>query len=203
MVKPNILNIQIAKEWAGSSGDFIKALKGPGVAKPAADANVLTKWLVTGFYLLILTHAVNIGFYVLGPATGGGIVTGITNLISFAIFAFLQTWIVWFSFAKREPSCCFCFIACIEDFQPMHLLYGILLVLNGVSQALTAVQALMGALAALTALAPIGIVTLIFAVLYLLYAVSQICAGCCLVQLGSKKAGVDIPGGAPAEMVGA
>lgn len=199
MVKPNILNIQIAKEWAGSSGDFIKALKGPGVAKPAADANVLTKWLVTGFYILILTHAVNIGVYFL--ASPAFLVTGITNFITFFIFAFLQTWIVWYSFAKREPSCCFCFIACIEDFQPMHLLYGILLVLNGVSQALTALQALSGALAVITS--PLGIVTLIFAVLYGLYAVCQICAGCCLVQLGSKKAGVDIPGGAPAEMVGA
>jgi len=203
MVKPNIFNIQIVKDWAGSSGDFIKALKGPGVGKPAADVNVLAKWMVTGFYVLILTHAVNIGYYALGPASGGGVVAGITNLISITVVEFLKTWIVWYGFVKREPSCCFCFICCIEDFQPMHLLYGILLVLNGIGQALTALSVLQGAISALTALAPIGIVTLIFAVLYVFYAVCQLCSGVCLVQLGGKKAGVDIPGGAPAEMVGA
>jgi hypothetical protein len=202
MVKPNIFNLQIAKEWAGTSGEFIKVLMGPGVGKPAADVTVLTKWMVTAFWCQILTQAVGIGVQVVNPAAGASaLVAGITNFITFVIMAFLQTWIIWYGFVKREPSCCFCCIACIEDFQPMHLLYGILLVLNGISQALTALQAIAAALAVITTV--YGILYLIFVVFYCLYAVCNICAGICPVQRGGKKAGVDIPGGAPAEMVGA
>merc|ERR1719409_1144872 len=55
------------------------------------------------------------------------------GLVGGCVGAFLSTWITWFCFVKREPSCCFCCV-CVEDFKFMHLIYGILLILNGVSQ---------------------------------------------------------------------
>merc|ERR1719371_15857 len=94
--------------------------------------------MVTGMWLLILSHLINIGYWFLS----GAVVSGVIAFAQYAIGAFVQTWVFWFAFVKREPSCCYLCVLCIEDFKPMHLIAGILVLLSGVSQALNALQAL-------------------------------------------------------------
>jgi len=56
----------------------------------------------------------------------------------------------------------------------------------------------MGMLANITD--PTTIVYLVYVVFYCLYGVCMACAGLCLVKLGSKEAGVNVPG---ADKIGA
>jgi hypothetical protein len=149
---------------------------------------MLQKWLVTSMYVLILAYLVNIGYFALG---GGGLVTGIISFVQYAIQVFLQTWIFWYAFCKRDPPCCFCCVFCIEDWKPMHLVAGLLLLLSGLLQALNTVQILVSMLSTITE--PATILYAIFVVFYVLYAVCMCCVGLCLIKLGGKKAGVDIP----------
>jgi len=184
-----IFDISIVKAWAASSGDFIAACKGPGAGAPSEDPKVFTKWLVLSMYLLILTHLVNIGYFVV---SGGNVVSGVISFVQYAIMAFLQTWIFWYAFAKRDPPCCFCCVVCIEDWKPMHLIMGILLLLSGVMQAVNTVLQLLNLMSLGIAFIAF-IVYAVFTVLYCLYALSMCGVGLCLVKIGGKKAGVDIP----------
>merc|ERR1711998_829020 len=104
---------------------------------------VLTKWLVTSMWMLILAYLFQIGYY---AVSGGGVVSGVINFVIYAIQVFLQTWAIWFCFAKREPPCCCFCVVCLEDWKPMHLVAGILLTLSGVLQVLSAVQTLLSLL---------------------------------------------------------
>jgi hypothetical protein len=192
-----IFDIGILKEWIGTSGEFFKVCAGPGLGAPSDDPKVLTKWLVSSMYVLIITYLVNIGYFVLG---GGGIVGGLIAFVQYAITAFIQTWVFWYAFAKREPPCCCLLVVCIEDWKPMHLIMGVLLVLSGVLQAINSVLALLTMLANMTTAA---MVYAVFVAFYCLYAVTLCGVGLCLVKIGGKKAGVDVPGGAPSEQVGA
>jgi len=183
-VKPKC-DVGIVKEWVGTSGEFIGACKGPGVGKPSEDPAVLTKFLVSGMYCMLLAYIV---FFIQGFVPGGAGV-GVSGLVSGVLSAFVSTWIVWFSFVKREPSCCF-FCVCIEDFKFMHLIYGILLILSGLSQTYTYLMAL---LTMLSVMGPSTIVYIVGVVFIVLYSLCQIGAGVCLVKIGGKKAGVEIP----------
>lgn len=173
----------IVKEWFGALGDFVAACKGPGVGKPSEDPAVLTKWLVSGMYCMMLAYIV---FFVHGVLYG---TMAIGGLISGVLGAFVSTWVGWFCFVKREPSCCFCCV-CIEDFKFMHLIYGILLILSGVSQAYNQIMLVLDML---SVMGPSTIVFIIGVVFIVLYGICQIGAGVCLVKIGGKKAGVDIP----------
>lgn len=182
-----IADVSILKAWIGSSGDFLAVCKGPGVGAPNDDPKTLQKWLVTSMYVLIIAYLVNIGYYAVG---GGGIVTGVISFVQYAIQVFIQTWIFWYAFCKREPPCCCLCVVCIEDWKPMHLVAGVLLLLSGVLQALNAVQAL---LLLLSVMNLATILYIVFVVFYCLYALCMCAVGLCLIKLGGKKAGVDIP----------
>jgi len=65
-----------------------------------------------------IAYLINIGYFVV---SGGGAVSGIIAFVQYAITAFIQTWLFWFMFAKREPACCCFCVVCIEDWKPMHL----------------------------------------------------------------------------------
>jgi len=186
----------IVKEWIGTSGGFVAACKGPGIGKPSEDPAVLTKFLVSGMYCMLLSH---ICFFVSGALNQQMAVGG---LVQACISAFLSTWISWFCFVKREPSCCFVCV-CIEDFKFMHLIWGILLIVGGVSQVYNYILGPFGLLKLLEFItAPYAIVFAIGVVFIVLYSVCNIGAGVCLVKIGSKKAGVDLPDaakGAPEE----
>lgn len=80
----------------------------------------------------------------------------------------------------------------------MNLIVGLLLVLNGVLQVLGQITQLLTIIANITN--PASIVWLIYFLFYVLYAVCTTCAGLCLVKLGSKEAGVEVPG---ADKIGA
>jgi len=193
-----IFDMGIVKDWFGTMGEFIGILKGPGAAKPSEDPAVLTKWIVLSMYVLIVSYAFQIAYYALG---GGNIVDGVYNFVVNSIYAVLQTWITWYAFVKREPNCCFCCIVCIEDWKPMHTVFGILMILGGVSQCFNAITFV------LTLLSNMGIATImyiVFTVFIVLYAICTIATGLCLVKIGAKKSGIEVPGadkvGAPEEL---
>jgi len=189
-----IFDTGIVKQWAGTSGEFLKVALKPGLGAPSDDPNVCAKWMATGMWLLILSHLINIGYWFLA----GAVVSGVIAFVQYAIFAFLQTWVFWFAFIKREPSCCYLCVVCIEDFKPMHLIAGILVLLSGISQAYNALMGLLQYLSVITE--PTYLVYAVYVVFILLYALSQVGVGLCLIKVGGKKAGVEVPG---AEKVGA
>jgi len=189
-----IFDIGIVKEWIATSGEFFKVCTGPGAGAPSDDPKVLTKWLVLSMYVMIITYLINIGYFVL---SGGGIVGGLISFAQYVITAFIQTWIFWFMFAKREPACCCFCVVCIEDWKPMHLVAGILLILSGALQAVNSVLSLLTMLANMTTAV---MVYAVFVAFYCLYAVTLIGVGLCLVKAGGKRAGVEVPG---ADKVGA
>jgi hypothetical protein len=183
------------KAWIGSSKDFLAVCKKPGVGAPSDDPAVLTKWLVSSMYCLILSYAVNIGYmFVNDPTT---VMTGVSSFASGAVSAFLSTWIFWYAFVHRETPCCAVCIFCIEDWKPMHLVMGCLLALSGVLQVLSFAAALPGMLATM---GPATILYLVFIVFYAFYAVCMLCVGLCLIKAGGKKAGIEVPG---ADKIGA
>ena len=95
-----IFDMGIVKEWFGTSGEFLKLAFKPGAGAPSDDPAVCTKWMVSGMWCLILSYLINIGYWFLA----GFVVTGVTAFVQNAIFAFLQTWVFWYAFIKREPS---------------------------------------------------------------------------------------------------
>jgi len=191
-----IFDMGIVKEWFGTSGEFLKLAFKPGAGAPSDDPAVCTKWMVSGMWCLILSYLINIAYYVLIP--DGEVATGVQAFVSWSIYAFLQTWVFWYAFIKREPSCCYLFVVCIEDFKPMHLIAGILILLSGVFQVYNAIMGLLPYLSQITE--PVYLVYTVYVVFILLYAITQVAAGLCLIKIGGKKAGVEVPG---ADKVGA
>jgi hypothetical protein len=189
-----IFDIGIVKQWFGSSGDFLKVAFKPGLGAPSDDPAMCTKWMVTGMWFLILGYLVNVAYWFLA----GYVVTGVIAFVQNALGAFLQTWVFWYAFIKREPSCCYLCVVCIEDFQPMHLIAGILLILSGVYQCYTGVMGLLPYVDLITQ--PEYLVMAGYVVFIVLYAIANVGTGLCLVKIGGKKAGVEVPG---AEKVGA
>jgi hypothetical protein len=199
MVGVKIADMTIFKAWFGSLKDFIAVATKPGVGAPSDDPAVLTKWMVSGMYCLILSYLVNIGYYAVNHQDGmiSGLIGGAIAFIQFACYAFLSTWILWYGFVHRETPCCAVCIFCIEDWKPMHLVAGCLLTLSGVLQVLTYAATLPGMLANM------GLATIlyiVFVVFYAFYAVCLLCAGLCLIKSGGKKAGIEVPG---ADKIGA
>jgi hypothetical protein len=192
----SVANMGIVKAWFGSSKDFIAVALKPGVGAPSDDPAVLTKWLVSSMWCLIIGYAIYIGYWVVLFPTD--IVGGVITFIQFALYAFLSTWIFWYGFVKAETPCCAVCIVCIEDWKPMHLVMGILLTLSGVLQVLGRVSDLLNLLSNIGELSTI--LYLVFFVFYALYAVCLTCAGLCLIKMGGKKAGVEVPG---ADKIGA
>jgi len=186
-----VFDTSIVKDWSATSGEFIKLAMKPGAGAPSDDPAVCTKWMVLGMWVLILSYLVNIGYWFLS----GAVVSGVIAFVQNSIFAFLQTWIFWYAFIKREPSCCYLCVVCIEDFKPMHLIAGILTLLSGIFQCYNAIMGLLPYIAQITE--PAYLVYTVYVVFILLYAITQVGVGLCLIKIGGKKAGVDT--GAPVE----
>jgi len=83
----------------------------------------------------------------------------------------------------------------------MHLLVGIVFVLQGLSNAANQLQWLLN-MADFANVGPILIISILWVACFLLYALGMIGTGVCMVKLGAKKAGVEIPA-VDAEKVGA
>merc|ERR1719331_1279017 len=176
-------------EWFGSVGPFVKLIlvpKPPG--KPAESKEVLAQWLAFQFQMMVIAQIVYIAYCaVLG---GGAVATGISSAISFIVNA----WIFWFGFVKREPACC-CFI---QGFKYQYLIVGIYFVVMGALQLVNFVLQLIPMLAAMSTAV---FVYIGFVVVYCFQVIGMIGSGLCMVKLGGKAAGVEVPSGAP-EMVG-
>jgi hypothetical protein len=139
-------------------------------------------------WTLILSYLVYAGYWFLD----GWINTGLTTFAYNSFFAVLQTWMFWFSFIKREPSCCYACICCLEDFQPMHLIAGILMILFAAYQVFVSVTEVIVYVDNIMALEAKYLVFALYAVFIILYAITQLGTGLCLVKIGSKKTGVEI-----------
>merc|ERR1719389_765167 len=94
----------------------------------------LTKWLVAQMGVGILAAVVN---FVLGVLMA---TMPIVGLVQGIISAFLGAWLSWFMFCKREPSCCCFCIIIVEGWKQMHLVYGILMLLQAVVSILSSVN---------------------------------------------------------------
>jgi len=195
--------VGVITEWLGSSGEWIKKSLTPGKpGKPDETPEMLTKWLVFQFHVMILVQIANLVYQFLAAGSLNALIAAIAGFIFSVVpllVAWVNAWIFWFSFAKREPSCCFF----IEGFKFAHLIVGIFQILYGLSLAANGVNALLTMMSAGTGTAFIGFA--IYTVVLILYALALLGVGVCLVKMGGKKAGVDIPDapkvGAPAEDV--
>merc|ERR1719487_146830 len=133
--KTSIINPGIIKEWIGSLGEFKGQIK-PGMPPCSGldQTEALTKWLVAQMWVGIFAAVVN---FVLGVLM---LTMPIVGLIQGILFAFIGAWVSWFMFCKREPSCCCFCIVIVEGWKQMHLVYGILMILQAVSMILSTVQ---------------------------------------------------------------
>jgi len=75
----------------------------------------------------------------------------------------------------------------------MHLLVGIMFVLNGISNAYTQVTWLLNLGLDFANVGPNLLVCILWVACFLLYALGMIGTGLCMVKLGAKKAGVELP----------
>jgi hypothetical protein len=174
----------VLKEWFGASGEFLKVVLVPKLPpKPDASKEVLEKWLGFQFQMMVIAQVVYVVYWVL---SAGLISTGITNAISYCIFAFVNAWIFWFGFAKREPPCC----CLIQGFKYQHLIVGIYFMLTGISALLNAARAI-GVLSSTMNLIFFSYIG--FVVVYAIQVVAQIGSGWCMVKMGGKAAGIEIP----------
>jgi hypothetical protein len=189
IMQVKVADMGIFKEWTGSFKDFMAVAKAPGGAAPSDDPKVLTKWMVSSMWVLIIAYIINIAYF---AVSGGDIVAGVIAFVQFAISTFIQTWVFWFAFVKREPPCCCLCVVCLEDFKPMHLIAGVFFALKGILEVINAIQNLLPLLSAITA--PATLVYIVFVVFYVLYAVCMLMVGVCLIKVGGKKAGVEVPG---------
>jgi hypothetical protein len=212
--KVNVINGVIVNEWTGTFGEFkglLKPAKPPMGCSQSDWKGTLQKWLITQFFVAVLVFPVQIVLYAVAAVLSGGdvvaIITGnIVSIIVGILVAFILAWVGWFMLLKREKSCCCCCILWFEDWKYMHLVFGILTTLNGISQLLNAVQALLAALELM------GTNGLMYFILYAIaagfvaiYAITQIYVGRAAIGLGQEIAGValPLPEGKGAEEVGA
>jgi len=198
--KTKVGDVGVVKEWCGTAGEFIKLILKPGCPPKPSDApDACAKWIVFQFQALLLGLIIGVLDMVLGSMT-----TFLLNqAVSLVINAWLQGWIFWFSFVKRESDPCCCFIiVTITGWKYMHLLVGIAFVLQGLSNAFNQLNWLRLLGLDFANVGPALIVSILWVACFLLYALGMIGTGLCMVKLGAKKAGVEIPA-VDAEKVGA
>jgi len=180
-------------ELFGQVGPFVKLIlvpKPPG--KPAESKEVLAQWLAFQFQMMVIAQLVFLVYQVVLPE--GSVLAGVNQAISLPLNAFINAWIFWFGFAKRETACC-CFI---QGFKYQYLIVGIYFVVNGAPLFLYFVGQLIPMLSKMST--PV-FVYIAYVVVYLFHVIGMIGSGLCMVKMGGKAAGIDIPAGAP-EIVG-
>ena len=107
--------------------------------------------------------------------------------------AWPSAWFTWFAYAEREPSFCCFGIGYVENWKYMHLIWGILLILGALSNLSTFLMAFIQVLQAAFTVNVDFILYAIAVGIYCLYAVGNLGVGICLVKMGGKNAGIDIP----------
>lgn len=190
--KTKVFDVGVVKEWCGTFGEFLKTSLTPGCPpKPSDDPNAAAKWIVFQFQIMVLAQIIMCVYSFLAGGGVGAVIAGLSNVISLAITAWVQGWMFWFSFVKRDPNCCCIFVVTIEGWKYMHLLVGISFMLQGLSNALNALNLFSAMLSG--GMGTDFIVFAVYVVFMVLYAVGMLGTGLCFVKIGSKKAGVEIP----------
>jgi len=186
--KINVLSPGIVKEFIGSLGDFKGQIK-PGIP-PCSNLDqteTLTKWLVAQMWVGIFAAVVS---FVLWFLQG---FMPIVALVQGILIAFLGAWLSWFMFCKREPSCCCFCIFTVEGWKQMHLVYGILMLIQAIFMIWGVVNTFLNTLQIAggdtTTLAYVGINM----VITILYNITWFFIGLSAVKIGGKKAGVELP----------
>jgi len=187
--KTSIISPAIIKEWLGTLSEFLGMLKPKmppcsGLDQPEA----LGKWLVIQAWLGILSAVVG---FVMGILSAGSF--GIVGLIQGIIIAIVGAWVSWFMLVKREPSCCCLCIVVIENWKQMHLVYGILVILQAVFMVINVIRTFL----ALLNLPAVDSMVLVYSGISLgmtiLYNITWFFIGLSATKIGAKKAGVEIP----------
>lgn len=189
--KTKLFDVGIVKEWIGTSGKFIKVSVKPGCpGAPKDDKESLTKWLVLQFHVMVLACIVNMVYAGMLGAIGTAVVNVITGILS----AWISAWFTWFAFAEREPSCCCFCIGHVEGWKHMHLVWGILLILSALSNVYNYLRAFLLVLDyGLQTMSVDFIIYAVAMVIYCIYGLTMLGVGVCLIKMGGKKAGIDIP----------
>lgn len=186
--KTSVISGAIIKEWTGTFGEFKGQCK-PGMPPFSGldKTESLTKWLVAQMWVGILAAVVN---FVLGVLMS---TMPIVGLVQGIISAFLGAWLSWFMFCKREPSCCCFCIIIVEGWKQMHLVYGILMLLQAVSMILSTVQWFLALMNTPGIDSMYVIYSGITLAITILYNITWFFIGLSAVKIGAKKAGVDLP----------
>jgi fumarate reductase subunit C len=185
--KTSIINPTIIMEWIGTLGEFMKMLK-PSMPPCSGldNPDALAKWLIIQAWVGVLSAVVGFVMNFLSTQT-----FGIIGLAQGILIAFLGAWISWFMLCKREPSCCCFCIVVIEGWKQMHLIYGLLMILQAVLMIIQVVQIFLDVLA-------VGDPTLLMysavtLAITILYNITWFFIGLSATKIGAKKAGVEIP----------
>jgi len=180
----------VISEWLGQSGAFLKVVLVPKCPPKPAEADtkeVLEKWLGFQFQMMVIAQLVYMAYWILlGGTSVSNIVTGVQSAIYLVLNAFVNAWIFWFSFAKREPPCC-CFI---QGFKYQFLIVGVYFVVTGVLALVNWLLLLVGMIGTMNTT---FFAYLAYVVVYTFQVVGMIGSGWCMVKMGGKEAGIEIP----------
>lgn len=178
-------NASIAGEFVASLVEFApNAMPKPPPCSGLDEKDALTKWLVVQMWVGFVNAALGL---VIGILSLGMYGLGISGCIGAVVYAFFGAWMTWFMFCYRDPPCCCVCIIIIEGWKSMHLVCGLLLILNAIS--LTAMNAMSfsSALSAgevtTTALAGFNLF------MTLIYNITWFFIGISLTRIGGKAAG--------------
>jgi hypothetical protein len=192
----------VIKQWCGSFGEFktlIKCSSPPLGCKQADWKEALQKWLIIQFFVAALVFPLQILCYVLAAILAdldfvAPITTNLVSVIVGIFVAFISAWVGWFMLIKRDPSCCCCFIAYVEGWKFQHMLYGLLMMVNGVSQILNAVNLLLAALDVMSVLGvPYVVLYGVSTALVAIYGITNLYVGVAATRYGAQLAGVKLP----------
>lgn len=174
-------------EWFKESAAFLKVALVPKLPPKPTDAKeVLEKWLGFQFQVMVIAQIIYVAWLIFTAASGQALFDGIYNAVYFCVHAFVNSWVFWFSFVKREPACC-CFI---QGFKYQHLIVGIYFVVYGalgLIYSLLAIVDLMGTIDAAF------FIYAAFVAVQAVQVIGMIGSGLCMVKIGGKAAGVEIP----------
>lgn len=185
--KTKIISPKIIKDWIASLGEFKGQLK---PKKPPCSefdkTETLAKWLVIQMWVGILSAGVGFG---MGFLSGGTL--DFVGVVQRILTAFIGAWISWFMFCKREPSCCCCCLFIVEGWKHMHLIYGLLMMLQAVLMIVQVAQVFLLVLqAGDQTLLMYSAVTLAMTILH---NITWFFIGLSAAKIGAKKAGVEVP----------
>jgi len=191
----HIFDIELAKEWFGTCGEYAGFLKKPFQDVPLKNLwkcsqddweKAFKEWTLMNFYFGVLIHVVANLFYALSAGIGTYLITAIINICYNIFLTYLFSHMGWFAVVKKGSCCGFCFI-CVTDVHVMNLIWGLWLCFYGVMMAL-------GGLTMLGYVSSIECaLCLVSAILYFVYAVVWIYMGVCCLRIWKAKGSEIMP----------